>query len=281
MQRRIWLTQLLILSFMVAAPAAAQQKAAPADAAAVRAAIERANADWAAASLRHDAAAIAAQYTEDAIIMGPGGPAATGRAVIQAGVAEMPTILEPRMTIAEVEVFGTTALERGTFHMKFALPGQAPLTDDGKYLTEWKQGSDGVWRRHREIFNSDLPAPPARALPGDSVLVVLSHVRPEMRAEWERQARETWLAAWRTWGKTEPAYAAAARDIRILAPTAPDADGSYTYVVLADPHHPGMSYDARGSLARLYPPEKVQELIQAWVATFARPQDAHLLVQQK
>ncbi len=282
MRRGIWLTLVLVLSLtMMTAPAMAQQKAAPADAAAVRAAIERANAEWAAASLRHDAATIAAQYTEDAIIMGPGAPAATGRSVIQAGVAEMPPILEPRLTIAEVEVFGTTALERGTFHMKLAVPGQAPVTDDGKYLIEWKRGSDGAWRRHREIFNSDLPASPTRALPGDTVLVVLSHVKPELRQEWERQARETWLASWQKWGETDPTYRSAARDIRILAPTRPDADGSYTYVVLADPHHPGMDYDARASLARQHPPEKVNELIQAWVATFARPQEARFLVQQK
>lgn len=261
-------------------PAAARAASSAAEVAAVRAVIERTNAEWAVASLRHDAAAIAAQYTEDAIIMGPGAPAGVGRAVIQAGVAEMPPITDPRMTIAEVEVFGTTALERGSFHMTIGAPGQT-FTDDGKYLIEWKQGSDGIWRRHREVFNSDLPPAPARATPGDTVLVVLSHVKPELRAEWERQARETWLAAWQKAGETEPAFKAAARDIRILAPTAPDADGSYTYVVLADPHHPGMSYDARGSLAKLYAPEKVQELIQAWVATFARPQEARFLVQQK
>ena len=282
MRRSTWVSKLLVLPLLIGVPAAAQQKAAPADVAAVRAAIEGVNAQWAAAAMRGDAAAIAAQYTEDAIIMGPGAPAATGRAVIQAGVAEMPAILEPRLTVAEVEVLGTTAIERGTFHMKFAMPGQAPLTDDGKYIVVWKRGSDGTWRRHREIFNSDLPAPraPSRAAPGDTVLVVLSHVKPEMRAEWERQAREVWLAAWQKWGETEPTYRAAAADIRILAPTAPDADGSFTYVVLADPHHPGMSYDARGSLAKLYPDGKVEELIRAWVATFSRPQEAHFVVQK-
>ncbi len=264
-------------SDLPASPAAA----APAgEVAAVRAAIERTNAEWAAASLRHDAAAIAAQYTEDAIFMGPGGPAGMGRAAIEKGVAEMPPIRDPRLTVTEVEVFGTTAIERGTFHMTIGARGQA-VTDDGKYLIEWKQGSDGVWRRHREIFNSDVPAPPVRAAPGDSVLVVLNHVKPEQRAEWERMANEVWLAAWRKLGESDPPFRAAARDVRVLAPTAPDADGSYTYVVLADPHHPGMSYDARASLARLYPPEKVQELIQAWVATFARPQEAHFVVQQK
>jgi len=157
-----WTPKLLLLSVLASAPpAAAQQKAARASATAVRAAIERANAEWAVAALRHDASAIAAQYTEDAIIMGPGAPAGVGRAIVRTGVAEMPGIREPSLTIAEVEVFDTTAVERGTFRMTLAVPGQAPMTDVGKYLVVWKQGSDGAWRRHREVFNSDLPpAPP-------------------------------------------------------------------------------------------------------------------------
>jgi len=280
MRRSTWVSKLLVLPLLIGVPAAAQQKAAPADVAAVRAAIEGVNAQWAAAAMRGDAAAIAAQYTEDAIIMGPGAPAATGRAVIQAGVAEMPAILEPRLTMAEVEVLGTTAIERGTFHMKFAMPGQAPLTDDGKYIVIWKRGSDGTWLRHREIFNSDLPAPPVRAAPGDSVFVVLNHVKPEMRAEFERQANEVFLGAWRKLAETEPVYRAVVPAVRMLEPIRPDEDGSYTYVVLIDPLRPGADYGARSVLSRLHPAEKVAELLQAWTATLSRPQEAYRVVQK-
>lgn len=283
MQRRNWLWQLVLALVIVAAsPLAAQRKSAAADAT-VRAAIERTNAQWAAAALRHDAATIAAQYTEDAVFLGPGAPAGMGRAAIESGVAQMPPVLEPRLSIAEVEVLGTTAIERGTYHMKLAPPGAPAITDEGKYLIEWKLGSDGVWRRHRECFNSDLPPQTGagRAATGDSVMVMLNHVKPEMRAEWERQAREVWLGAWKKLGETDPVYRAAASDIRLLAPTAPEADGSYTYVVLADPHHPGMDYDGRSALAKLYTAEKLQELLGAWRATMARPPEAFRVIQQQ
>jgi len=105
-------------------------------------------------------------------------------------------------------------------------------------------------------------------------------VKPEMREEWERQAGEVWRGAWQKLGETDPAYRAAAADIRILSPTGPDADGSYTYVVLADPHHPGMSYDARTSLGKLYTPEQISELVRAWAATFSRAQEVRMMVQQ-
>jgi ketosteroid isomerase-like protein len=37
-----------------------------------------------------------------------------------------------------------------------------PMTDKGKYLEVWKKQADGTWKCVVDMFNTDLPAPPAQ-----------------------------------------------------------------------------------------------------------------------
>ena len=53
----------------------------------------------------------------------------------------------------EVEQLGTTAIEVGTY----TLTGAAGVLDKGKYIVVWKKDG-GVWKLHRDIFNSSNPA---------------------------------------------------------------------------------------------------------------------------
>lgn len=125
----------------------------------VRAAIERQAAAWGDAVNRGDSAAVAALYTDDAVLMAPNAEPIRGRDAIR-GFADTLRGLSPRdvrLTVEEVEVCGDTAFEVGSYTMSLQPPSQARMTDRGKYLVVWKRQPDGSWRIHRDIFNTNVP----------------------------------------------------------------------------------------------------------------------------
>jgi uncharacterized protein (TIGR02246 family) len=134
---------------------AAERSAAP------RAAISQNNARLQEALSRGDAAAIAAMYTEDAQLMPPNGAAARGPVEIRAfweggmkaGVKRL------RIETQELETNGEVAVETGHYQMVMQPAGGAEVTDEGKYLVVWHRQTDGAWKLHRDIFNSNLPLP--------------------------------------------------------------------------------------------------------------------------
>lgn len=137
--------------------------AAPtADPAAVRQQIETANARFKDAFLKGDTAAMLANYTDDAVIMGPDEPMARGReALVKAfqGMLSQFTFKDATINTEDVMVGGDLAVETGTF-MWTVVPktGQGEEMEvKGKYLTAWKQQADGSWKIVRDINNFDEP----------------------------------------------------------------------------------------------------------------------------
>ena len=128
-------------------------------------------ADAAAIRLVHEAyrkSALDAKWSEwaglltaDAIMMPPNGPAVTGRASIEAWARALPRFKEFQNPVAELEGAGDSAVMRGNFTLVLSTPGQPDQSDVGKFYVVWRKQSDGGWKFHRGIFNSDLPAPPA------------------------------------------------------------------------------------------------------------------------
>jgi ketosteroid isomerase-like protein len=121
-----------------------------------RQAIDNANAGFAAAINQGDVAAAMTVYTDDAKLLPPNYPAVTGRANIQAfweGAAQALGIKHVSMNTLEVEFIGDTAIEHGEYTLDLA-SGQ----DKGKFIVVWKRQTDGSWKWHIDIFNSDLPA---------------------------------------------------------------------------------------------------------------------------
>jgi uncharacterized protein (TIGR02246 family) len=121
--------------------------------AAVDALIERFNA--------HDAAGVAAFYTEDAVMLPPDAEPVTGRAAIQEFFARTNSVGTPPVEFATVEtqVFGEHAWRQGSFRV------QGPGTDapvSGKFVELWKK-VDGAWLLHRDIWNANAPPPAAPA----------------------------------------------------------------------------------------------------------------------
>jgi uncharacterized protein (TIGR02246 family) len=124
----------------------------------VREAIEAANEQFMAAFAAHDAAALAAFYTEDAKLMPPNSDILEGRAAIQAfwqAVFDM-GIDSALLEIVEVDALGNTAVEVSHFTL-YTADGQ--VADYGKYMIEWKRVR-GQWFLHRDIWNTSQPLTP-------------------------------------------------------------------------------------------------------------------------
>ena len=123
---------------------------------------------WAKAYNAGDAKAISALYAEQAVLLPPGAPAATGKAAIQAyftkdtaesAKAGVTFSLDPKSK-SDVGVSGDLGWESGTYAVN-AKSGAS--VEVGKYLTVYKK-SGGTWLIIRDTWNSDsAPAPAAPA----------------------------------------------------------------------------------------------------------------------
>lgn len=133
--------------------------------AAVRAAVDRTNANYAASFLRGDAAGLASGYSDDAVVMRSGRSDLVGRANIEADFAKgfaatTNTILTFQAGTQTLDVAGDHAWEYGTGTMTVrpkATPNAAPTTTHFKYLTFWRREPDGAWRVVRDLGVVDSP----------------------------------------------------------------------------------------------------------------------------
>jgi len=99
-----------------------------------------------------DAAAVAALYTEDAVILPPGGEAMKGRSAIQAFWKDAAEQLgDGKLTTGDVKSLGNEAArEIGSF--TFRTKGAQPQEITGKYVVIWeKVGKD--WKLSTDIWN--------------------------------------------------------------------------------------------------------------------------------
>jgi len=112
---------------------------------------------------RGDAAAGAATYTDDAILMPPNHSPLEGKQAIEKYLAELGSHLQGanfQLSILEVDVQGDTTIVRGTYSNSFTIPGMdATMEDRGKTMNVWKRQTDGGWKLHRDIWNSNIPIP--------------------------------------------------------------------------------------------------------------------------
>lgn len=105
-----------------------------------------------------DADGVAAQYTEDALLIPPDFPTLEGRQAIAEhyrGVLKEYTV-RLRAQADEVEVAGDWAWLRGRFeHVTESREGSERLSGTGRYLAVARRGADGVWRMHRDAIAND------------------------------------------------------------------------------------------------------------------------------
>ena len=120
-------------------------------------AISEANAELMARFRSGDTASIGELYTESGQVMPPNGAAVSGRKDIRAfwqGLRDS-GVREITLNEGDVEGCDDMATEVSTFEL-VGKDGQT--IDRGKYIVIWKT-ENGDWKLHRDIFNSNLPAP--------------------------------------------------------------------------------------------------------------------------
>jgi len=102
-----------------------------------------------------DGTALAAFYTEDAALMPPGAWLVDGREEIAAfWQAAMDRGLVINSIVPdEIMQSGDQAIDIGTISLS-APDGSGGMVDlSAMYTVMWQQGSDGVWRLHRDMWN--------------------------------------------------------------------------------------------------------------------------------
>jgi uncharacterized protein (TIGR02246 family) len=167
MKRLFTATGLLACALITAAcQAPATPPAAPdtreADAKAIRDNEEAWNKDFEA----KDASKIAAHYTDDAVLMSPGMPPASGKDAIAKVLSEL--VKDPALALkfqastVEVAKSGDLAYSQGSYTMTMTNEKtKKPMTDKGSYVTVYKKQPDGAWKAVRDINVSESPSAPA------------------------------------------------------------------------------------------------------------------------
>jgi uncharacterized protein (TIGR02246 family) len=118
----------------------------------IRQVIDEANRGFAAAANRKDYAGLAAFYAEDAKLLPPDAPIVSGRKGIEEfwrTAADAMGLMDVTLKSVDLEIAGDIAYEIGEADMKLT-SGQAKV----KYLVVWREGRDGQWRLHRDIWNN-------------------------------------------------------------------------------------------------------------------------------
>jgi len=101
-----------------------------------------------------DFAGLKSVYTDNAKVIPPGFDTIEGKEGIAAfwkGGKEQMGIKQVALNTVEVQADGDIAYELG----RYVLTGDAGELDNGKYVVVWKKDSDGQWKWHWDIWNSN------------------------------------------------------------------------------------------------------------------------------
>ncbi len=112
-----------------------------------------------------------------------------------------------------------------------------------------------------------------RAVEGEQVWVLLNHVKPDRRKEFERFMHELIAPI----GECTEPYVL--NKTRILHPTGPNDDGTYTYIFLMDPAVTDGEYSFEKLLPLAYPSEQVKEYLKLFYESLATPQVGYTVTQ--
>jgi ketosteroid isomerase-like protein len=129
-------------------------------------AIKNTEADWQKAG--NDLDKVVSFYADDAALLPPNSPIATGKEAIKAVWKSLVTDKNYALTFGsatgrvDVAKSGEIAYSRGTYSLTMSDPKGKPVTDKGKYLTVFKKQADGSWKAIEDMFNSDTPEPGAK-----------------------------------------------------------------------------------------------------------------------
>ena len=110
-----------------------------------------------------DAAAVAAYYADDAIMMPTAEPAIRGKPAIMEEwqhILAIPAFQnESKLGGLEIAAAGDFAYTYGSYRSRMMGEDGKLLVEPGKWLTIWQKQSDGSWRIKMDTYNTDIPPP--------------------------------------------------------------------------------------------------------------------------
>ena len=139
------------------------QQAPPDTRAADQSAIKDLEAQWSKAAGTKNVDDIVSFYADDASMLPPNMPIATGKPAIHgvwaAFLGNPGFSASWESTKAEAALSGDVAYDIGTYQLTMNDPQGKPMADHGKYLVVWRKQADGKWKAAVDMFSSDLPLP--------------------------------------------------------------------------------------------------------------------------
>lgn len=138
------------------------QKKAGLDLTSARKAVEEANQKFRDAAIQGDAAAAAALHADDTILLPPNSPMVQGKKATEeywrTTWAQL-KITDFKMAIVDLYGQGNLIYEVGNYTIKFQFQGTEG-TEEGKYTVIWKQMTDKTWKKHVDMWNTNMPTQP-------------------------------------------------------------------------------------------------------------------------
>ncbi len=118
------------------------------------AAIRQGSSDFVMHAVAGDWDALAALYTEDAVVMPPNQELVIGRSAIR-NLFSVLTVSDFQLEPIEIDGCGDLAFARGSYSWTLRVGDGEPARDHGKWLTIWRKQPDGTWLLSQDIWNSD------------------------------------------------------------------------------------------------------------------------------
>jgi uncharacterized protein (TIGR02246 family) len=113
---------------------------------------------------------IAAHYSDDAVLIAPGGPAAVGKDAIRTALKEM--VSDPTMSLkfqaskVDTASSGDMGYTQGSYTLTLTDPLSKQLVNDhGSYVTVYRKQTDGSWKAVSDIAGSAVPPPAPAPVP--------------------------------------------------------------------------------------------------------------------
>ena len=105
---------------------------------------------------------VLAVYAQDAVLMFPDAPDVRGHSAIRemlSGLFGSTRVESLDVRPDAIEVYGSTALEWGTYREVYVPQGQRAISEDGRYLIEWQRQPGGSWAIRRFMGNTVRRSP--------------------------------------------------------------------------------------------------------------------------
>lgn len=118
---------------------------------------------------------------------------------------------------------------------------------------------------------------PARAVVGDTVRVIINHVLPDKRGQFEQFTHEILLPAMIRMAPADEITARQMRQARLLYPTRMEPDSTYAYVFIVDPVATSRGYSFPDLFTRAYGSQKAEEYMRMFRESLARASDTYLV----